>query len=157
MRLCISKKSCPSVRLSRVMFERQIWPFLKVKSHQVTSQTMIYTMSDDEVVASYLPPRYLFLLCLFALSFLNMKVFIIQCWITASHSGNSKAISKSWGSSLHYFLDATTPSARPYVSWSVRPSVGPSVRPLVRLSAHWSRVIVEWQETSFPMFQGLKK
>ena len=35
------RKSCPSVRLSRVMFERRIWPFLKVKSHQMTSQTMI--------------------------------------------------------------------------------------------------------------------
>ena len=51
------KRSCPSVRpsvrrsvhrsvglsvrLSRVIFERRIWPFLKVESHQMTSQTMI--------------------------------------------------------------------------------------------------------------------
>ena len=40
--------------MSRVIFEQQIWAFLRVK-------VINDTISDDEVVASGVPPRYLFL------------------------------------------------------------------------------------------------
>ena len=54
----------PSVGPSRVIFAWRIWPFWRVKSHQVTS----WPISDDEVVAFDVLSRYLFLYFLFILT-----------------------------------------------------------------------------------------
>ena len=51
----LNKRLCPFVGPSRVIFERRIWAFLRVKTKK-SSNDIIY--SDDEVVASYVPPRF---------------------------------------------------------------------------------------------------
>ena len=63
MRRRISIRGCvfplvrPSVRLSRVIFERRMWPILRVRSSN--DIVINNTIGADEVVASDVPPRYL--------------------------------------------------------------------------------------------------
>ena len=54
----------PFARRSRVIFERRIWPFLRVSNDIIINDTM----SDDNVIASDVSPRHWFLfvcLCLY--------------------------------------------------------------------------------------------
>ena len=48
-----------SVRPSRVIFKRRVWPFLKVKSHEMTSQTMIRWVTTRRSSRIYCTPAVL--------------------------------------------------------------------------------------------------